>query len=315
MNIKELPASIVDLPLFAGLSQPEIVQFLARCSKQVLSAGQTLMRAGELADSCYLILEGRVEVRARQNGKTIPIATLENGQLVGEMGLFRDKPYRMADAVLMRDSRMVQIPYFYLHRLEGLHPEIAAKLQRNLQDIAHARVRTLAAMQQQAEAERQDAANNDASPGTRKQTGELVMLVPIQIKMALARCPIFEGFDHEDLRRLIDIAIPVRYKQGEPAVLVGDPADCLYVIALGHMTVIIFEAGEPHPVAHLGAGQCFGELPLAHETRIRAASVVADTDATLLRLPYDRLQDAVSWRPQALEHFRNNLNKLVMERS
>ena len=340
MDVKELPASITELELFSGLDPPQIAMFLQRCRKLMVTAGQSLMKAGEHADSCYLIIRGKVDVRARSRGQVVSIATLEGGQLVGEMGLFRDKPYRMADAITIKDSLVVQIPYDYLHRLEGLHHEIAINLKANLQQIAQSRLLGVAALDPEAwrPPSKPDAKPNSARaaleervaaagqppdprlerphpPDTSAATPEPPLLVPIQIKVALARTPLFQGFGQDDLDRLLPVVSLLRYQAGDAVVLAGDAADCLFVIALGRLDVVIEADGEAHPVAQLGPGQCVGEIAFAQGTHVRAASVLAGTASTLLRMGYDDLDRATSWRARTLAAFRANLDRLVAERA
>jgi CRP-like cAMP-binding protein len=258
-------------------------------------------------------------------GGAITVASDMHRVLVGEMGLFRDKPYRVADAVIVRDSQLVQLTYVYLKRLEGVAPDIAAKLTRNLSDIAASRVqglaRGLAGQAGAAEGRMGEAAAAiEASRAQLAAAGppsgpEPAPLVPIQIKMALSRCPIFEGFDQDDFQRLIEKVSAGRYPIGHPIVLSGDRADSMFIVALGRLAVIADVAGELHEVASLTPGQCFGELPLAGGEETRAASIVADTQATVLRIGYDDLREATSWRPQTRETFEANLARLVLERT
>ena len=185
-----------------------------------------------------------------------------------------------------------------------MHHEIAVKINANLKQIAQARLQGLS--KQEPEAGHPDL------PG--KPAVNPPLLVPIQIKMALARTPLFDGFDQDDLDRILARVTPLRYTPGAPVVLAGDTADCLFVIALGRLAVVIEADGEAHPIAHLGPGQCFGEIAFAHGNHVRAASVLADTASTVLRLGYDDLDLATSWRPRTRDRFRVNLERLVSER-
>ncbi|MBM3269482.1 MAG: cyclic nucleotide-binding domain-containing protein [Candidatus Sericytochromatia bacterium] len=232
------------------------------------------------------------------------------------MGLFRDKPYRIADAVIVRDSQLVQLPYHYLKRLEGVAPDVAARLTRNLSEIATTRVRSLAASIAPAAAS--PPADDPAAPAQTQGAGaapEAVTLVPIQIKMALARCPMFEGFDQDDLQRLGDRVQATRYPAGQPVFLAGDRADSMYVVALGRLLVVAEVDGDIQEVASLTAGNCFGELALINAEPVRSASILADTLATILRIGYDDLRDATAWRPRTRERFEANLARLAVERS
>ncbi|MBM3274071.1 MAG: cyclic nucleotide-binding domain-containing protein, partial [Candidatus Sericytochromatia bacterium] len=329
MDLRDFPPNVLDLQLFDGMSAEEVLQVIRRCAKLSITGGQSLMKSGELADCCYLILKGRVEVRARQeNRKMTTLATLDAGQLVGEMGLFRDKPYRVADGVVVKDSVVVQINYHYLKRLEGVNPEVAAKLTRNLQRIAASRLKsmkvaqdsgsyTLAAAGEEMRMARSalyaqlDASSRDSAPQAAPPAPPPPALVPIQIKMALARCPLFQGFDEAELQTLIGSVHPRRYSEGDPVVMAGEPADCIYVVALGRLQVLLCVDGEYQPIASLTAGQCFGERPLVFGDGVRSATVVAESPATVMRLYYNDLHGATTTRPETRVKFEDNLARLI----
>jgi CRP-like cAMP-binding protein len=329
MDLMDLPPNVLELQLFDGMNAEEVLQVVQRCNKLAVTFGQPLMKSGEMADCCYLILKGRVEVRARQeNREKVTLATLDAGQLVGEMGLFRDKPYRVADGICVRDSVVVQINYHYLKRLEGVNPEVAAKLTKNLQYIAASRLKAMKVAQDtgpNAQSEASDemrtarsalyAQLDESNRGTAPPAPPPPALVPIQIKMALMRCPVFHAFDDADQAQLVDRVEAKRYQEGDPIVIAGDPADCLFVIALGRVQVVILLDDELMPIATLGPGQCFGERPLVGAERIRTATVMAGSNATLLRLYYNDLHAATAWRPETREKFEANLARLVQERA
>lgn len=337
MNLNDLPASIADLPLFHGLSFVEILDALSRCYRQSIPAGQTLTQIGEAANCCYLILTGRIEVRIRVDRERVPVNMLGPGELFGEMGMFTKIPVRLADAVVIRDATLVQIPYTHFDRLEDSHPEIAQKLKQNLHELAIARGREDSAIRDgqtpppilapgSLEGPKDIASifgESSDSPRTHVQPslepGETAPinaapLVPIQVKMALARCPIFEGFENDDILKLIDRAEPRRYKVGDAVVRQGDAAQSLFVVALGRLGVNAAVNGENQVLAQLGPGQCFGEIPLAYGLKTRVASVLADTNATVLEITYKNVEEAVQWRPQTDQKFKENVARVAQER-
>jgi len=67
-------------------------------------AGTELFREGEDADAAFLVLEGKVEVR---KGEKV-MATLENGDAVGEMALF-GATTRTADAIAVAPTKAFKL--------------------------------------------------------------------------------------------------------------------------------------------------------------------------------------------------------------
>jgi len=65
--------------------------------KRIFLAGEMLMREGETGDEAYLILDGKVQVVKETGGHRVVLATLKEGDIIGEMSLIsQDKVARSA---------------------------------------------------------------------------------------------------------------------------------------------------------------------------------------------------------------------------
>lgn len=54
-----------------------------------------ILNQGDLGDAAYVIAEGKVEIRVDQFGKSPQtLATRTRGDVIGDMALFDDKPWR-----------------------------------------------------------------------------------------------------------------------------------------------------------------------------------------------------------------------------
>lgn len=86
------------------------------------------------------------------------------------------------------------------------------------------------------------------------------------------------------------------YRDGEFIVREGETADALFIVIRGRVSIVRHtDDDELQEVHSMGPGELFGELGL-YMDRVRSASVRADGNAELLRLPYSALgtQDAAS---------------------
>ena len=77
---------------------------ISALKKKVLPANQYILREGVVGDTAYLILDGKVEIRLGASSDTPKLlATLGEGDVIGEMSLFDNRPH-MASAMAMRDT-------------------------------------------------------------------------------------------------------------------------------------------------------------------------------------------------------------------
>ena len=87
------------------------------------------------------------------------------------------------------------------------------------------------------------------------------------------------SFDEELIRQLATVGTAVNIPEGWSIIMETTPADSAYIVLAG--TVEIRKAGQV--IAHLGAGDVFGEIALVNRS-LRNASVVAASPIRALRL-------------------------------
>lgn len=90
------------------------------------------------------------------------------------------------------------------------------------------------------------------------------------------------SFDKGLIKELASVGTPVNIPAGWSIIMETTPADSAYIVLAG--TVEIRKGGEV--VAHLGAGDVFGEIALFNHS-LRNASAVASSQIKALRLGED----------------------------
>jgi CRP-like cAMP-binding protein len=119
------------VPLFAGI-EPAKLKLLAFTSDVVTyRAGQVLFRRGDVGDAAYVIIEGKAQVTIATETGDIPVATLKDGDFLGEIAILCDTP-RTATITANTELKTLRIrkePFFQLLRQ---FPEIAIEMTRVL---------------------------------------------------------------------------------------------------------------------------------------------------------------------------------------
>ena len=131
MDVFQEAEMLRKVPFFGGLD-PAKLKLLAFTSRALrFASGENLMRAGELADSAYVILEGEVEILGKTNAGEFVVAVQGCHALIGEMGVIMNAPrtltVRAKDAV-----RALRISDEVFLRLLTENPDCALHVMRVL---------------------------------------------------------------------------------------------------------------------------------------------------------------------------------------
>jgi predicted RND superfamily exporter protein len=120
------------IPLFEGLQQfqAKIVVLMAHLAAAPRDGYIT--RRGEMNAELYVLLKGHAEVRRGPAGRVVRVLT--RGDVIGEMGLVRQRP-RSADVVAVEDTEYLVLDGDFLKRLRRRYPRIAAVVFLNLSRI------------------------------------------------------------------------------------------------------------------------------------------------------------------------------------
>jgi len=131
------PNRLKEIPIFSHLSDEEAKRLAAFATETSVANGQILMKQGDYSTELIAIEEGSADVI--QNGQKI--ASLGDGDLIGEMGLIEREP-RNADVIATSPMRVMKLTHWEIRRMsdETLNriKEIVAKRRRDgVADPAH----------------------------------------------------------------------------------------------------------------------------------------------------------------------------------
>ena len=131
------PARLTAIPIFSELSDEEAKRLSAFATETSAAEGQMLMKEGDYSVELIAIEEGTADVI--QGGKKI--ASLKEGDLIGEMGLLERRP-RSADVIATSPMRLIKLTHWEIRRMSEdtvnrIKATIEERRRRGVADPAH----------------------------------------------------------------------------------------------------------------------------------------------------------------------------------
>ncbi|MGL4449323.1 cAMP-activated global transcriptional regulator CRP [Shewanella sp.] len=112
---------------------PTLEWFLSHCHIHKYPAKSTLIHAGEDSDTLYYIVKGSVAVLIKDDeGKEMILSYLNQGDFIGELGLFEEQSERTAWVRAKQACEIAEISYKKFKQLIQVNPEILMKLSAQM---------------------------------------------------------------------------------------------------------------------------------------------------------------------------------------
>ena len=131
------PNRLKAIPIFSHLSDEEAKRLAAFATETSVAEGQILMKQGDYSTELIGIEEGTADV-IRDGQK---IASLKQGDLIGEMGLLEREP-RNADVIATSPMRVMKLTHWEIRRMsdetiERIEQIVHKRHQDGVADPAH----------------------------------------------------------------------------------------------------------------------------------------------------------------------------------
>jgi CRP-like cAMP-binding protein len=131
------PNRLKAIPIFSNLSDDEAKRLAAFATETSVAEGQILMKQGDYSTELIGIEEGTADV-IRDGEK---IASLGEGDLIGEMGLLEREP-RNADVIATSPMRVMKLTHWEIRRmseetLERIEEIVQKRRDDGVADPAH----------------------------------------------------------------------------------------------------------------------------------------------------------------------------------
>ncbi|MBK8063877.1 MAG: cyclic nucleotide-binding domain-containing protein [Betaproteobacteria bacterium] len=112
MSASVVPVStavLKNVPMFASFPDEQLHLVAGMVARRSTPRGTTVMAAGDLTDSLYIVISGRLKVMMSDaEGKEVILSILGSGEFFGEMGLIDDAP-RSASVVAIEPCELLCI--------------------------------------------------------------------------------------------------------------------------------------------------------------------------------------------------------------
>ncbi|MDH7484906.1 MAG: cyclic nucleotide-binding domain-containing protein [Anaerolineae bacterium] len=258
-------------PLFGELPEEALSAMARRLLLQHVPAGEFVFRVGEPGDALYLVESGQVELMADGQRADEPLVRLGAGGFFGEMALLTGRT-RAANARALENSNLWVLYRADFDDLLVRYPAISLSLNRSL-------------AQRLAEADQ------------------------CYVNQHLRRLSLLAGLSHQQLEEVAERLRPARYRAGERIYDQGSTGKALYLIESGEVRLLKRVDGVTIPLAHLGAGDFFGETEVLNDSP-RAATVEVVKDADLWVLSRDDFEALLQRYPS----LAINLSRIISRR-
>lgn len=123
--------TIPTVPLFSDLPREAFIALTEQMELRVGATGEVLMEEGEIGNSMFIIIQGRVTVKrpALDGGADVVLAELGESTFFGEMALIADAQ-RVATVVCAEDTLLFEISRHLLEDIIRQHPSVADVMRR-----------------------------------------------------------------------------------------------------------------------------------------------------------------------------------------
>ena len=117
------------LPIFEGLGDGELRKIARLFTQKLYRPSEKIFSKGDSGNEAYVVMRGQIQIHLAE--KSLPIATISNGQIFGELA-FLDGAPRVAHAVANQASILLVIQRAAFSDLVQREPHLGSIVMRNI---------------------------------------------------------------------------------------------------------------------------------------------------------------------------------------
>jgi tetratricopeptide (TPR) repeat protein len=127
-SLAEKTPESINSELFSGKSEEEVQQILSQLSLILFPSNAKVIEEGDSGDSMYIIKSGRAKVIAHLFGKVLDLATLETGDIFGEVAFLTGRP-RTASVIAEGPLEVYELSRVELEKIIDNNPSLLQKIE------------------------------------------------------------------------------------------------------------------------------------------------------------------------------------------
>jgi ATP-binding cassette subfamily B protein len=118
-----------EVPLMKGVAAETLAEVARWFGTEKFREDRVIVQQGDPGDRFYILARGSVEVSRIENGQSVWLAKLEDGDYFGEMALLSDQP-RNATVRALTPCVCLSLPRYRFHRLLAREPELREHIEK-----------------------------------------------------------------------------------------------------------------------------------------------------------------------------------------
>ncbi|MCU0240724.1 MAG: mechanosensitive ion channel family protein, partial [Pyrinomonadaceae bacterium] len=130
-SVNEIFDRLSEVPIFEPLTDEETLKLAEACEAKIFSPNEPIVRKGQVGNSMYVVHRGSVKIQIMENGFPKTVATLQEGEIFGEMGLFTGET-RSATVVAAEETEVLEIKHTAVKPLFENNPHLMEELSETI---------------------------------------------------------------------------------------------------------------------------------------------------------------------------------------
>jgi cAMP-binding proteins - catabolite gene activator and regulatory subunit of cAMP-dependent protein kinases len=308
-NLIATSAELRRLSVFQHMKDEHVFRLSKFARTENLPQSQYLFREDDSSMDFYVVKDGEIQIKKETPFGPQILATIGSDNILGEMN-FVDRMHRSTDAVALVPSTCYVFSFSALDQMMDEDKDIAVGLHWAFWRSLTEKVRDANEQLKSFFAEDAKKGQGRRRVETKREVQEVRVKSEDKVDLFRER-----GLSAAEMKLLATFSAEEKFRAGSVIFREGEHGDKLYIVLEGRVRISKFIPGVgEEALAVLDRGDFFGEMALIDDKPRSADAKAHETDATVLSLDRDTLNEILSMDPHASLQFLNLLCRMISRR-